>query len=53
MGDIKQAFLNIGINEADRDVLRFLWISNINEFNPDIIVRRFARVQRCNSFLMS
>ena len=31
-GDIKQAFLQIEIRDTDRDMLRFLWSENGNEF---------------------
>ena len=34
----------IGITEKDRDVLRFLWIDNIESQNPNVIELRFARV---------
>ena len=41
-GDIKQAFLQIRINEEDRDALRFLWI---NSQHPEEIEEfRFTRV---------
>ena len=29
--DIKQAFLNIELDEGDRDFLSFLWVENISE----------------------
>ena len=41
--DIKQAFLNIEIDEGDRDFLRFLWVENISE-NNKIVVYRFLRL---------
>ena len=43
VADIKQAFLNIEIDEADRDFLRFLWVENISK-KDKIIVYRFLRV---------
>ena len=30
MGDLEKAFLNIEINPEERDLLRFLWIDDIN-----------------------
>ena len=44
ISDIKKAFLNVGIRAIDRDVLRFLWVNDINVVNPEIIIRRFTRV---------
>ena len=51
-GDIKNAFLEVEVDEADRDYLRFLW------YEPDgnLVVYRFARVPfglRCSSFLLN
>ena len=42
--DIKSAFLNIRIKKEERDYLRFLWISDIHEDNPKIVVKRFTSV---------
>ena len=44
ISDIRKAFLNIGVALEDRDVLRFLWVEDINELNPKIVVGRFAGV---------
>ena len=38
------AFLNIEVDEADRDCLRFLWVNDINSPDPEIVVYRFNRV---------
>lgn len=35
-GDIKQAFLQIVIKEAERDALRFFWIDSLEDRNPVI-----------------
>ena len=42
--DFKAAFLNIRIAEKDRDFLRFLWVSNIEENEPEVIVKCFTSV---------
>ena len=42
--DIEKAFLMISVAEADRDVLRFLWVSDIHQEDPEVIVLRFTRV---------
>ena len=44
VSDIKKAFLNVAINEKDRNFLRILWIDNIHDPSPEIIIYRFARV---------
>ena len=40
VADIKQAFLNIEIDEEERDFFRFLWVENISE-KDKIVVYRF------------
>ena len=44
IADIEKAFLMISVAEEDRDVLRFLWLDDINSQLPRIQVLRFARV---------
>ena len=34
----------VSIAEEDRDVLRFLWVDDIEKKNPEIVVLRFTRV---------
>ena len=42
--DIEKAYLQIEIDEKNRDLLRFLYFSDINAENPEIIAYRFCRV---------
>jgi len=42
--DIEKPFLQIGIREGDRDVLRFLWYDDVNKENPEIIQYRYCRL---------
>ena len=46
VADIEKTFLQIGLNENQRDVTRFFWLKNANDLNPDnnIQVYRFCRV---------
>ena len=43
-GDIEKAFLNIRVAPEHRDLLRFLWVEDIEAENPKIVVYRFASV---------
>ena len=38
VGDIEKAFLNIEVHEGDRDCLRFLWVKEIHDKDPEVIV---------------
>jgi hypothetical protein len=42
--DVEKAFLMVSIAEGDRDVLRFLWVKNIETEPPEVCVLRFTRV---------
>ena len=44
VGDIEEAFLNIEVDEEDRDYLRFLWVKDPIGCNLDIVVYRFCGV---------
>ena len=43
-GDIEKAFLQVGINVEDRDMLRFLWYEDPFSSNPKPVVYRFNRL---------
>ena len=42
VSDIKEAFLNIGISEKDRDLLRFPWFDDVSKDDPLLIILRFC-----------
>ena len=44
IGDIEKAFLQVGINPEDRDMLRFLWYEDPFSSNPKPVVYRFNRL---------
>ncbi len=44
VADIEKAFLMISVADHDRDVLRFLWVTDVNRADPKIAVFRFTRV---------
>ena len=58
LADIEKAFLQIGIQEFERDVTRFLWLrdlSNMEVSGNNLIVYRFCRVPFglvCSPFLL-
>lgn len=44
IADIEKAFLMVSMSKKDRDVLRFLWIDDIDKDQPEVHVLRFTRV---------
>ena len=44
IADIEKAFLMIGIEEIDRDMMRFLWFENAHDPNPKVAEFRFTRL---------
>ena len=43
-GDVEKAFLMVGMAKEDRDVLRFLWVDDVQKNSPEIVILRFTRV---------
>jgi len=58
LSDIEKAFLQVGIQEGERDVTRFLWFkdpSRPDKVNGNLCVYRFCRVPFgiiCSPFLL-
>ncbi|XP_046841149.1 uncharacterized protein LOC124435254 [Xenia sp. Carnegie-2017] len=44
VGDIEKAFLNVEVDEADRNYLRFLWVRYATNGNLEVVAFRFYRV---------
>ena len=56
IADIEKAFLMISISPRDRDVLRFLWVKDIHDEEPQLVEMRFTRVVfgvRSSPFLLN
>ena len=56
VADIEKAFLNIEVDKADRDCLRFLWPEDINDANAKVSVFKFVRLifgLNCSPFLLN
>ena len=56
IGDLEKAFLNIEVNPAERNLLRFLGVDDINSPNPEVITLRFTRLVFglvCSPFILN
>ena len=42
--DVEKAFLMIAVDDKDRDVLRFIWVDDVNKEDPQLQTYRFTRV---------
>ncbi|VDI05321.1 Hypothetical predicted protein [Mytilus galloprovincialis] len=54
--DIEKAFLHVGLNKDDRDVTRFLWLSNPSDVTSPLMTYRFKVVlfgATCSPFILS
>ena len=56
VGDLEKAFLSIGVNPKQRDLLRFLWFDDITKDNPEVTILRFTRLVfglTCSPFVLN
>lgn len=56
VADIEKAFLNICVEDSQRDLMRFLWVIDMNAEDPEVEVYRFNRVlfgMNCSPFLLN
>ena len=54
--DIEKAFLHVGLCEEDRDVTRFLWLSNPLDVNSPLTTYRFKAIlfgATCSPFILN
>ena len=55
VSDIMKAFHMINVEERDRNVLRFLWLSDLEADNPELLVLRFCKLVfglNCSPFIL-
>ncbi|XP_068738691.1 uncharacterized protein [Montipora capricornis] len=56
VADIEKAFLNIAVDEQQRDLMRFLWVDDVTVDDPNVEVYRFCLViygMNCFPFLLN
>ncbi|XP_068670895.1 uncharacterized protein [Montipora foliosa] len=56
IGELEKEFLNIEVNPAERNLLTFLWVDDINSPNPEVITLRFTRLVFglvCSPFILN
>ena len=56
VADIEKAFLNIEVDEKDKDCLKFLWVEDPFDDNSRIVIFRFCHVVfgvNCSPFLLN
>ena len=56
VANIEKAFLNVTVNEGQRNLMRFLWIDDVDKEDPNLVVYRFCRVifgMNCSPFLLN
>ena len=56
IGDLEKAFLNVEVKLKDRNLLKFLWIDDVDSLNPEIIKLRFTRLVFglvCSPFILN
>ena len=54
--DIEKAYLQISVFPPHRDFMRFMWFSDIESGNPEIVIYRFLRVifgANCSQFILN
>ena len=56
VANIEKAFLNVTVNKGQRNLMRFLWIDDVDKEDPNLVVYRFCRVifgMNCSPFLLN
>ncbi|VDI32751.1 Hypothetical predicted protein, partial [Mytilus galloprovincialis] len=54
--DIEKAFLHVGLDNSDRDVRRFLWLSDPNDKTSQLLTYRFKSASfgaTCSPFILN
>ena len=56
IGDLEKAFLNVEVAAEERNLLRFLWLDDVNSSNPEVILLRYTRLVFglvCSPFILN